>query len=58
MEPFQSSQMFDIGHVKDAALMMQLHGLAQENPGLSVITTRERVTDLGRFETGVLQSTT
>jgi tetratricopeptide (TPR) repeat protein len=53
MEPLQSSQEFEKGHIKDPALFMMLRGLAKENPGLCVITTRENVTDLARFEAGV-----
>ncbi len=55
MEPLQSSQEFERGHIQDPGLMMMLRGLAKENPGLCIITTRENVTDLVRFKPGVLE---
>ena len=46
MEPLQSSSSFERGKIKDPALATMLTELARENPGLCVITTRERISDL------------
>ena len=46
MEPLQSGHDFDRGEVKDPALKTLLEGLAERNPGLCVISTREEVADL------------
>ncbi|HVG06270.1 MAG TPA: TIR domain-containing protein [Thermoanaerobaculia bacterium] len=50
VEPLQhpptSSQ---AGQLKDSALAALLKGLAGDNPGLCLVTTRERITDLDRF---------
>ncbi len=51
MEPLQSSLEFEKGKIKDAALSVLVTELGRENPGLCVITTRENVPELGRFET-------
>ncbi len=56
MEPLQSSLKAEKGHIKDPALFMMLRGLAKENPGLCVVTTREPVTDLASYKTGVLET--
>ena len=50
MEPLQSGQEFDRGGIKDPALKTLLEGLAERNPGLCVISTREEVTDLKQPE--------
>ena len=46
MEPLQSGHDFDRGEIKDPALKTLLEGLAERNPGLCVISTREEVADL------------
>ena len=46
MEPLQSGHKFDRGEIKDPALKTLLAGLAERNPGLCVISTREDVTDI------------
>ena len=46
MEPLQSGYDFDRGEIKDPALKTLLEGLAERNPGLCVISTREEVADL------------
>ena len=46
MEPLQSGHDFDRGEIKDPALKTLLEGLAERNPGLCVISTREDVADL------------
>jgi tetratricopeptide (TPR) repeat protein len=50
MEPLQSSLDFERGKVHDPALATLLTELARENPGLCVITTREKVADLEPFQ--------
>ena len=50
MEPLQSGHDFDRGEIKDPALKTLLEGLAERNPGLCVISTREEVTDLKQPE--------
>jgi hypothetical protein len=37
------------GQLKDPALVALLRGLAQRNPGLCIVTTRERLADLDAF---------
>jgi tetratricopeptide (TPR) repeat protein len=52
IEPLQySANMPDAvkGRLKDPALEALLKGLAQQNPGLCLVTTREHVTDLAPF---------
>ncbi len=46
MEPLQWGGAGDPGRIKDPALQMLVTGLARDNPGLLVITTREPVADL------------
>ena len=46
MEPLQSGHDFDRGEIKDPALKTLLEGLAEHNPGLCIISTREEVADL------------
>jgi tetratricopeptide (TPR) repeat protein len=46
MEPLQSYLDYERGKVNDPALATLLAELARENPGLCLITTRERVADL------------
>ncbi len=48
LEPLQSSHEFKRGKLKDPALEMLITGLAQKNPGLCVITTRENLTGMDR----------
>ena len=50
MEPLQSGHDFDRGEIQDPALKTLLEGLADSNPGLCVISTREEVTDLKQPE--------
>ena len=50
MEPLQSGHDFDRGEIKDPALKTLLESLAERNPGLCVISTREEVTDLKQPE--------
>ena len=46
MEPLQSGHDFDRGEIKDPGLKTLLESLAEHNPGLCVISTREEVADL------------
>jgi tetratricopeptide (TPR) repeat protein len=48
MEPLQSDYDFEKGRIKDQALSLLLTELAKWNPGLCVITTRERVPEVDR----------
>lgn len=50
LEPLQHPPGPQEGRLKDAALQALLCGLAAEQPGLCVISTRERVGDLVEFE--------
>lgn len=49
LEPLQHSPGPMGGQLKDPAMTALLKGLAQKNPGLCVVTTRERVTDLDSY---------
>jgi hypothetical protein len=49
LEPLQDPPGPTAGKLKDPALATLLKSLAQRNPGLCVITTRERVADLASF---------
>jgi hypothetical protein len=49
LEPLQYAPGPMTGHLKDLAITALLKGLAQKNPGLCVINTRLRVTDLDSF---------
>lgn len=49
LEPLQHPPGPLAGTLKDPALETLLKGLAQQNPGLCLVTTRERVTDLAPF---------
>ncbi len=49
LEPLQHPPGPLAGQLKDPALEVLLKGLAQHNPGLCVVTTRERVADLAPF---------
>ena len=49
IEPLQYPPGPLAGQLKDPALEVLLRGLAQQNPGLCVVTTRENVTDLAPF---------
>jgi tetratricopeptide (TPR) repeat protein len=49
LEPLQSGLDYERGKVKDPALATLLAELARHNPGLCVITTREKVADLEPF---------
>ncbi|MHC4478858.1 MAG: TIR domain-containing protein [Planctomycetota bacterium] len=53
MEPLQSGSDFEKGKIKDPALAVLVTRLAKSNNGLCVITTRERVAELGRYDEGV-----
>ncbi len=53
LEPLQSGYDFEKGKVKDAGLAMLLKRLAKKNRGLCVVTTREPISDLMRYETTV-----
>jgi len=46
LEPLQSSQAYERGKIKDPALSTLVEELARENPGLCLITTRERIREL------------
>jgi hypothetical protein len=49
LEPLQSPHTQERGKIKDPALLTLLTELARSNPGLCLITTRERVIDLAEF---------
>jgi tetratricopeptide (TPR) repeat protein len=49
IEPLQHPPGPSAGELKDPALAMFLKGLARQNSGLCIVTTRERVTDLASF---------
>ena len=55
MEPLQSSLGSEHGKVKDKALAVLLFELAHENPGMCLISTREKVADLDDFPKASLQ---
>ncbi len=55
MEPLQSGDDYERGKIKDPALAMLITGLARQNPGLCLITTREEVADLSRFTSGTIR---
>ena len=57
LEPLQSSHAHERGKIKDPALLTLLTELARSNPGLCLITTRERVRDLAEFETATPEQT-
>ena len=46
VEPLQSAHAHERGKLKDPALLVLLEALARDNPGLCLISTRERLTDL------------
>src|SRR5207248_9403580 len=50
LEPLQHPPGPQSGQLKDPALAALLKGLAQQNAGLCVVTTRERVTDLAAYQ--------
>ena len=50
LEPLQYPPGTMAGKLKDPAIEALLKGLAQQNPGLCLVTTRERVSDLEPFE--------
>ncbi len=50
LEPLQHPPGPLAGHLRDEAMAVLLKGLAQRNPGLCVVTTREPVRDLARWE--------
>jgi len=52
VEPLQHPPGPYTGKLKDPALGAMLKGLAQHNPGLCVVTTREPLVDLGPFHAG------
>ncbi len=49
LEPLQHPPGPLAGKLKDAAIEVLLRGLAHHNPGLCLVTTRERVSDLAPF---------
>ena len=51
LEPLQSTHDFEAGKIKDPALSILVTRLAKENPGLCVITTRENVAEIEKYET-------
>jgi tetratricopeptide (TPR) repeat protein len=55
LEPLQSGLDLEKGKIKDPALSMLVTQLGRNNKGLCVITTREKVPELERFEGGVEQ---
>ena len=55
LEPLQSAHDYEKGKIKDPALSLLVTQLARNNNGLCVITTREKVGELGRFDKGVEQ---
>jgi len=55
LEPLQSAHDFEKGKIKEPALSMFVTQLARNNNGLCVITTREKVPELDRFEKSTLQ---
>ncbi len=50
LEPLQSTHDFEEGKIKDPALSILVTRLAKENPGLCVITTRENVAEIKKYE--------
>ncbi|HMH51131.1 MAG TPA: toll/interleukin-1 receptor domain-containing protein [Candidatus Acidoferrum sp.] len=52
IEPLQSAGPIERGRINDPALRVLIESLAEENPGLCVVTTREELVDL---RTDVLQ---
>ena len=50
LEPLQSAHEFEKGKIKDPALTMLLRTLAIKNNGLCVITSRESIPDIAKFE--------
>jgi class 3 adenylate cyclase len=50
LEPLQHPPGVLGGRLRDEAMVCLLKGLAQSNPGLCVVTTREPITDLARFQ--------
>ncbi|MBN9118371.1 MAG: NACHT domain-containing protein [Planctomycetes bacterium] len=50
LEPLQYPPGPHAGRFRDDDMAVLLKGLAQKNPGLCVVTTREPVTDLARFQ--------
>ena len=50
LEPLQSTHDFEEGKIKDPALSILVTRLAKENPGLCVITTRENVAEIEKYE--------
>ena len=55
LEPLQSHLDYERGKVKDPALAILLSELARENPGLCLITTREKIAGMERFRETALQ---
>ncbi|MCK4817537.1 toll/interleukin-1 receptor domain-containing protein, partial [bacterium] len=55
LEPLQSGYDFEKGKIKDPALSILVTQLARDNNGLCVITTREKVAELTRFNKSTLQ---
>ncbi len=55
MEPLQSSHEFERGKIKDQGLTALLRSLALNNNGLCMITSRENVADIAKYEKKVKQ---
>ncbi len=55
LEPLQSVYDYEKGKIKDPALSILVTQLARNNNGLCLITTREKVAELTRFENSILQ---
>ena len=55
LEPLQSGYDYEKGKIKDPALSILVTQLERNNNGLCVITTREKVAELERYDKGVTQ---
>jgi len=53
LEPLQSGLEYERGSISDAAVRVLVRELANENPGLCIITTRENIPDLESIDGGV-----
>lgn len=50
MEPLQSSHKFEKGKIKDQGLAALIRSLARDNNGLCIITSRDKIDDIKRYE--------
>lgn len=55
MERLQSAMSYERGRITDISLAALIRDLARENPGLCIITTREKVADLKQFPDTTLE---